>query len=905
METRMMFRARNWVLFVAVAVLGAVLALRATERRALADTCTADNLLAGKRPWQWQDVRGDTSLVTDGAIGPEGAQWDAPVAVTFDTGAGSVTYDLGQPTPIAALYVQADANDTYRVMGSLDGSVGSYKVVVEIENAIDRGHGLRARWVEIPPMTVRYLRVGEGVGDGFYSVSEFAVYCLRPNPFPPVMRTVSAPLAAVTVRPWTKLDWWEDKVSARFEMALAAAAFLLLLWGWTVERTGKDIDVPPVASKAAAVGSIGIYFTVAFLISNGTTWLPTWVTSLVCALSSAFTLLVSPFPSSEAFRASLRQRWPGRAETLAPGDTQARARRPPPSARSFALRNQLLVLVGVLSFQAYFNFGAFHFGNYVHYWDSYHYYIGSKYFKELSYDRLYECASVADSEDPTVRRRVELRKIMNLRTNFLGGTTEILAHPERCKDHFTPERWQKFKKDIEYFRLRHGVKRWEEAQTDHGYNGTPVWNILGTTLANLAPASDAQLRLLTAIDPVFIFGMVIMIWWAFGWQALCVALAVFGTNFPSRFYWTGGAYLRWDWLFHMTAGVCLVKKQRPILGGFLMMYSGLLRVFPVFLLLGPAFVIVHQVLEQTRGRPARARLPLRELPALLRKVDRSNLAVLFGALLAVVTLVPVSLVTSSGIDGYRMFVKNSKKHTATPLTNYMGWRTVVVYKEEEAGRFLKSDRLEDPWKDWKDARLRAFGQRKWLYVAGVLAFAGFLFRAVRGFSAWESAALSSLMIAVIPELTCYYYSFLIVTALLWVKRREVGIALLAATALTGFIDLAPTQYLPASFPWGRLRVMPTWLDEQYMWMSVVTLIALGWILYEFGFVARAELAGAAAGGAASTAVPPASAVVAGGAGTAAAPAPAVTPDKKGNRGSSSVAPRGRGRGVSGRGRTRR
>jgi hypothetical protein len=102
------------------------------------------------------------------------------------------------------------------------------------------------------------------------------------------------------------------------------------------------------------------------------------------------------------------------------------------------------------------------------------------------------------------------------------------------------------------------------------------------------------------------------------------------------------------------------------------------------------------------------------------------------------------------------------------------------------------------------------------------------------------------MIAVIPELTCYYYSFLIVTALLWTKRREVGLALLAATALTGFIDLAPTQYLPGGFPWGRLRIMPTWLDEQYMWMSVATLAALGWILYEFGFVTRAELAAAAA-----------------------------------------------------------
>jgi hypothetical protein len=512
---------------------------------------------------------------------------------------------------------------------------------------------------------------------------------------------------------------------------------------------------------------------------------------------------------------------------------------PAPVSPASAVRRQLLVLVGIMSFFAYWNFGAFHFGNYVHYWDSYHYYVGSKYFKELSYDLLYECSCVADSEEPSLRRKVELRKIMNLKTNVLGGTAEILANPDHCKKHFTPQRWQAFRKDIEYFRNRHGVKRWEEVTTDHGYNATPVWNILGSGLANLAPASDSQMWFLTRIDPVLILGMVAMIWWAFGWQALCVSLAVFATNFPSRFYWTGGSYLRWDWLFHMAVGLCLIKKNKPVIGGYLLSYSALLRVFPGFLFLGPIFVVVQQLLDQTKGRRWWERLPPRELPAMFRKVERAHLAVIAGGVLAVVTLVPVSLVTSNGVEGYRTFVQNSKKHTSTPLTNYMGWRTVVTYKEKEAGRFLKTDRLEDPWKDWKDARLRTFYHRKWFYILGVLAFAALLYRATRGMQPWEAAALASIMIAVVPELTCYYYSFLIVPALLWQKRKEVGMALLAVTAATGFIDWAPTQFLPDGFPWTRLRVMPTWLDEQYTWMSIATLIGIGYILYEFGYVTPA------------------------------------------------------------------
>ena len=40
--------------------------------------CDDHDLLAGRWPAQWQDVRGSLPLLTDGAVAPEGAQWDAP-----------------------------------------------------------------------------------------------------------------------------------------------------------------------------------------------------------------------------------------------------------------------------------------------------------------------------------------------------------------------------------------------------------------------------------------------------------------------------------------------------------------------------------------------------------------------------------------------------------------------------------------------------------------------------------------------------------------------------------------------------------------------------------------------------------------------------------------------------------
>jgi len=236
--------------------------------------------------------------------------------------------------------------------------------------------------------------------------------------------------------------------------------------------------------------------------------------------------------------------------------------------------------------------------------------------------------------------------------------------------------------------------------------------------------------------------------------------------------------------------------------------------------------------------------PARELPAIIRKVDRGHRMVILGAILAVATLVPISIVVGGGPSCYSAFMQNSKKHTSTALTNYMGWRTVATFKFDEATYLLRTDRLEDPWKDWKDARLRTYHQRKWFYLLGVAAFTALLYGACRRRTPWEACALSALLIAVIPELTCYYYSFLIVMALLWSKRAEAGIVLLAITAGTGFADMAPTQYLPSHGPfWSRLNhLMPTWLAEQYTLMSGITLAGLVYIMWEFGFSPRAALA---------------------------------------------------------------
>src|SRR5262249_37524847 len=85
---------------------------------AAAGACGTENLLAGKKPSATQGVKGDVAQLTDGTVGPEGTQWDAPVTVTLENTGSSITYDLGEVRTVSAIVMQGDANDTYKVTGS-------------------------------------------------------------------------------------------------------------------------------------------------------------------------------------------------------------------------------------------------------------------------------------------------------------------------------------------------------------------------------------------------------------------------------------------------------------------------------------------------------------------------------------------------------------------------------------------------------------------------------------------------------------------------------------------------------------------------------------------------------------------------------------------------------------------
>jgi hypothetical protein len=434
-------------------------------------------------------------------------------------------------------------------------------------------------------------------------------------------------------------------------------------------------------------------------------------------------------------------------------------------------RNVLLVALGVAGYSGYYDWGAYRFPNYAHGHELFHYFVGAKYFRELGYLHLYDCANVADAEDG-FRRRLDTRKIRDLSTNGVIDARIALDRADECKRAFSDERWAAFKDDVAFFRDHADPASWDTILRDHGFNPSPAWTMTGGLLANQRPASrsfvgyaDAMTTgLLALLDPALVVVMFAAIAWAFGWEAACVAAIFFGCNPLASFLWTGGSYLRQDWLAATVAGICALKKTRSALGGGGLAYAMLLRVFPGGLLLPVALRM--------------AWIGWRE-----RRLDRPAARILAGAALCTIVVAVASGIATGGMHSWRDFGRNTAKLTSTPSENLVGLRTILSLRPSTRTALLYDDSLPDPSAPLREARKENFAQARPIYFLCVVVLLAGLLRAVRrAREPWVLACVGAAAVPILTEMSCYYTSLLLVTALLLRERRHVAVGLLLACA---------------------------------------------------------------------------------------------------------------------------
>lgn len=457
----------------------------------------------------------------------------------------------------------------------------------------------------------------------------------------------------------------------------------------------------------------------------------------------------------------------------------------------------ILATAAILLFFLYFHLS---YKGYYHRWELFHYYMGSKYTKELSYKRIYICASIADAElgaEKTVKRR----KIRDLsETNLLIPVAEFLEHPEVCKSHFSEARWEAFKTDVKFFRQVSGPQYWKDMQKDHGYNPPPIWTIAGHYLSSLQPASDEYFKLLAGIDVTLTALLFLGIGWAFGWRVTLVAFLFWGTQEPAPFYWTGGAFLRQDWFFLAVMSACLARRKWFFLSGLALAYAAGLRIFPVLLFGGPLAIIAWDIYRK-------------------RKIQMPYVKFLGGAIVAAAVLFPLSLHVTGGFHSYKEFAHHISVHQGTALTNHVGLHTVIKHAPDGRMKYTRNNALLDPFERWKKARNDRFAKYKVLWAAIFLSLGAVLFFTLRRTKAlWVGMALSLVLVVSAVEATCYYWSIWVLAALMVKVKRKMEWPLLAV--FLGFFVVALYKML-------QLQVQ---VNE---WMAIVIAVGVVGLVYYY------------------------------------------------------------------------
>ena len=488
---------------------------------------------------------------------------------------------------------------------------------------------------------------------------------------------------------------------------------------------------------------------------------------------------------------------------------EARARRLGERYRERTKR-RIGLLFTLLAFGVYFDFfnPNVRYSEYYHRHELYHYYLGSKYFKEVGYSRLYECTAVAEMELGRTAA-VNAREIRNLRENLIRPMSDptVQKYLAECKPNFSPEKWAAFKKDVDWFYHSAAGSYWDNMIKDHGYNPPPVWTMTGKFFGSFGEADDTFFKLLSCIDPVLQLGCVLLIGWAFGWRVMAVATVFWGCNAPANFYWTGGAFLRQDWIFFLVASLCLARKRYFFLSGFALTWSALLRIFPGLLIVGWAIIIGIHVIRVLRGVPG-TRTPGQSLANPLNWLRPEHKRVIAGCAVALGVLVPASIAVS-GVDAYKHFVAHIGVHKNTPLTNHMGLETILAHNFEGRMHFTRDENLDDPFQKWKEGRTQRFKQAQPVYIAMLLTlFAWTVWALRRTKLMWVGLALSLPLCMSLTNLTCYYYSMFIIAAPLILAQPSLGPAYLVTSGAS--------QILLFGTPIGFYYVDDRYTAESYL-----------------------------------------------------------------------------------------
>lgn len=485
--------------------------------------------------------------------------------------------------------------------------------------------------------------------------------------------------------------------------------------------------------------------------------------------------------------------------------------------RHATLTNATLAVLGAVALLSYVNFKPL--ATQPNNWDLFHYYVGSKYFQEIGYTRLYACVAraEAESDDEAVSHAAKRRTIRDLETNELVASRNYFFSENYCKERFSAARWESFKSDIGFFRDRL-QDLWELAQIDHGFNPSPVWILAGGLASGAVALSDNAITGLVLLDVILLLGSVALIAWAFGLPTAAFAAIASTASGGIDWSWAGGGMLRLDWFFMAVLSVCAMKREHYLLAGAALGYAAALRVFPAIFALGPFIGLLYAMIKRQREQ----------------KIAYGK----FFAGMALSSAVLVAAVAALyGTDSLRAFADNTRKHSAVVSTNNVGLRTVLTYRPDTAVRNSIDVQAREAhlyWK-WEEAKAEAKKNVVPAYLAVVAVCLPLFVLAVVSGGTWQSVALGATFIPFAwSEMSNYYYLFLLVVATLFSADRKVAFPLLGIGIVTGIgklFEIDINRYFEQPALIGKIPGIG--LDEIYTLFSAAVCVGfpvVWWLL---------------------------------------------------------------------------
>jgi hypothetical protein len=303
-----------------------------------------------------------------------------------------------------------------------------------------------------------------------------------------------------------------------------------------------------------------------------------------------------------------------------------------------------------------------------HFHEFFHYYVGAKYFPELGYEGLYDCAALADAElaeEQHVRPRIggwvrDLDDVLRDKTYEDAKT--------HCRDvlrpHFSDARWSRFKNDLRELQRLVPDDWWGGVVFDAGFNPPPSWIVVGGAFANAIPIRAAGVPtflLATSLDVLLLLACFFALRKAFGDVVAETAGVYFGATFIATYAWNGGAFLRYTWVTALVLGLVATKRGRWTLAGALFAASACDRLFPIGFAMGAVLPVAARAIRSADDR---------------RRLARFGMG--FGGTVAGLALASLALY---GLGAWQVFFSRILRHGDVYYVMHIGLKKVLTWRD--------------------------------------------------------------------------------------------------------------------------------------------------------------------------------------------------------------------------------